>query len=169
MADAVNSFLNADRRCFGYLLNALGGLEGVTGYSGKWPRKTGDVDALNPQDLSEWSFAINGEGGGNINNMISPSERPKKSWSAAAIFKGRFFDRGTALKVCGSLMAALPAGEDTDDMMTGIQYFGPEDGAMPTVLEEVFTVGETGYEQDGWAVEWPLQVVFGITDEPKLT
>jgi len=169
---AVNSFLNAERRCFDYLNYHMGSIEGVTGYIGKWDRKTQNENELVP--MREWYFAITGDGGGNIAAMISPSERPKKAWAASAIFKARFTDRKTALLVVGMLIDILPAGfggdtdQDAELMLAHIQHFGPQDNEIPAITEDVFTIGDTGYEQDGWLVEMPLQVVFGLTDEPEL-
>jgi hypothetical protein len=164
MESALNSFLNAELRCYQHLVNALGGLSGLNGYAGKLPRKTVDDTA----NLNEWVFAITGEGGGNLNSMISPAERPKKSWSASANFEGRFLDRRLALLAVGALMDALPAGEETDLQLKGIQYFGPEQDAIPTISSEVFNLGDTGFEQDGWLVRWDLQVVFGVSNEAAL-
>jgi hypothetical protein len=152
-----NIFLNAEQRCFDYLEKKI---KGIGGNVGLWPRKTDEVETGREDDLAEWYFAITG-GGDNVAPMIAASES-KHAVAVSGEVKGRFADRKTALVFAGILWDSLPAAFDN------VAEFTAQENALPFVEPTLLTVGETGYEVNGWAVDLPVLVVIGKVDEPDI-
>lgn len=157
----ANYLLNAEVRCFDYLLGQLGGLEGVAGYRGKWPIKTADIKEGDEVVFIEWMFRITGDGD-NVADMVGPQTAPRTGWLVSAELAGRFADRDTALKFAGQLLGIAPV------TLENIQQFGPAAGSVPVISDEVYRIGETGYEQDIYNVTLDMAVAFDLIDEPDI-
>jgi hypothetical protein len=149
-----NYLINAEYRCYNYLLDKLGGLDGVNGYMGKFPRRSGEVDGLR-----EWAFAITGEDE-NLAELQNVGEGARQSNGLSCTLTGRFTDRVEALRFAGELM------ELGTVSFNNVQYFGHNSGEVPEIVPEVFNVGDTGYELDGWLVEYKMLAVVDRVDEP---
>jgi hypothetical protein len=152
-----NIFLNAEQRCYDYL---EGKINGVGGGVGLWPRKTDEVEPFREDELAEWYVAITGAGT-NVYPMISPEE----STNAVAVsgeVRGRFANRKTALVFAGVLWDSLPAQIDN------VQHFGAEENAAPVIEPALLTVGETGYEINGWEVTLNVLIVIEKVEEPDI-
>ena len=152
-----NLLINAEQRIYDHLDDFI---QGVGGSVGQWPRKTAEVSADRPDDLDEWYVAITGEGD-NLNMMMQAGESPQ-SVALAAEIKGRFAKRRTALWFAGILLENLPA------IIGNVHHFGPQDNSVPLISETVLTVGETGYELNGWMVELDCLAVISRVDEPDI-
>lgn len=151
-----NYLINAEYRCFNYLLDKLGGLDGVNGYMGKFPRRAGDVDGLR-----EWSFSLTGADE-NLADLQAASEGPRLSNGLSCMLIGRFTSRTDALRFAGEIMQLGTATFDN------VQYFGNASGEVPEIAADVFAVSDTGYEIDGWVVEYKMLAVVDVVSEPDL-
>ena len=152
-----NLFINAERRMYDYLESKV---QGIGGSAGQWPRKTGEVDAEHPQDLNEWRVSITGDGD-NLNTMLAAGTSPS-AVGVSVMVEGRFASRRTALWFAGVLVENLP------ETIENIAHFGPVDNALPVIEEAVLTVGEAGYEVNGWTVSLDCMAVIGRVDELDL-
>jgi hypothetical protein len=152
-----NIFLNAEQRCYDYLNDQI---QGVGGNIGLWDRKTDDIDPARQDDLAEWYFAITGSGD-NVAPMINAGES-KDAVAISGELKGRFVDRKTALMFAGLIWDKLPA------QFSNVQHLSALEDGVPVIEPVVLTVGETGYEVNGWQVEMPVLVVIGKVIEPDI-
>ena len=152
-----NIFINAEQRIYDYIDNVA---QGLSGSPGQWPRKSSEVDSKRPDDLADWYVAITGASD-NINPMLVAGNTPQAVAIAAEI-KGRFANRKTALWFAGVLAESLPAS------INNVNHFGPQDDSVPVISETVLTVGETGYELNGWMVELDCLAVISRVDEPDI-
>ena len=149
---AKRSWELAEEECFKYLLNALAGIEDVTGYKGELPRT---VD--NAADMNMWMFEINGPGPVEP-IQIKQAQKPPCAYTMGALLQGVFAVRITAQQLAGLVMDSLPVGADE---LTGITRFYYSE--MPTITRSVEVTSRdktTGGDIRVWLLTIPMVVVF---------
>jgi hypothetical protein len=154
---STEAWVNAEDRCFQYLLEKLDATETgnkVRGYKGELPRTLLSEN----KDLAAWYFAIERE---SELIMVRATEAPLETWRFSAGFRGLFIERDVAQRTWGNLMDALPIARGT---LAGITKFR----AMPgTNLRREIMQLDNDLAHGGptrvWALEVPLEVVFTNT------
>lgn len=149
------SWVSAERLCFEYLNKELGTIEGVNGFKPEDYPRTATLSS----ECNNWMFEMSG---GESPFIRSPVERGNASmlWMLAT-FTGRFTERDVAQRVAMAVWSILPAGETTDNKLTGIVEVQPT--AYPSVTPDTVELAndlEKGGEQRIWVVKIPCHVVF---------
>lgn len=151
---AEYSWSTAEQRCFEYLLDRSGAVDGVTGHKGELPAS---VDVTSGKSV--WMFEI--QGGGEPLHP-GPTERPCKSWRFGARIRGVFAARAEAQMFAGRILDGLPANEARDGIV-GVQQLRITEN--PSIVRDVMP-DQTGAGKDirVWLLEMPMEVVFDNQD-----
>lgn len=160
MSDASHAWINAERRCYQYLLKVLESIAGKDGYLAELP------DELPSKDKKVRLWFFSSVPGAEV-LRIKPENRPGKAWRVKARWEGIFNDRDEAMLACGLLRNALPAGAVKDTALEGVTDFSmisEFDGPIRGVAIIAAENSEDGSaEARVWVVGCDLEMVFANT------
>lgn len=146
------AWANAERRIYDYLVEKLGGEDGVTCYLEEYSKHA-------PPAGEMWTFHIQGGGPGQL--------VPQPFFEMNAEWRGFYLKRSAAQQAWGRLLAVLPIANGVVEGVIHVRFAGGpelERGTMTANQDGT----DVGGEIRGWQVSVPLTVNFQPT-EPEIT
>ena len=155
-----------ERRLFDYLLDKIGGEEGVDAFIGRFNRRLKVTDQQAPDDSEDRMWALRMSGDGDRTSVhVRADQAPNNCWAMGVQFIGLSTSRKFLQRMAGIILTATPASADTDDKLINVQSFRWT--GMPT-FEEIELDRETGREGgaiEAWRLEVQMDCVFNNVEQ----
>ena len=159
---AAEAWINAERRCFAYLLENLEGQKDVTAFGAPDYEIPLKVNSNSKEDCQMWTFRIEGPPPVGEDELYPKSNNHPGAWNFGGVIEAVFLSRERAQRFAMLVRDALPV--NAGGAITGITFLCYS--GKPSLERSVLFLKSdqsTGGEIRVWKVTQPLVVVFSNT------